>query len=496
MKPRQAIDAVQNLMRVRAYEAERLDGLAAVVRPSTNWAVQQAELGGRISWNNCTQVPVPSDATESMSRLAVRSETNFLPLVLDTFSQALKVDNYLTGDTAGGDRGTAKAWQWWQRNQMDARQTGLHRSTLHYGAAYNLILPAMTPGQEQSDTPDVYMYPCSPRTMTATYGERMLWDPANGGPVDDDWPIMAIEVKGPVIRLYDEEKVHFIGIKQRPTSTLGWGEPMFVKTSNFEYIEGRTHGVGVCPVVRYRDRVLLDGEEQYGIIEPLLTIQARINETTWGMLVAQYFAAFKQRYVIGWVPKSEAEALKMKVNDTWTFADTKNDVSVGQFDETDLTRYIDSKKSAVMDFSANAQLPPHAFGADGISNISEATLAALETSKERKTSEIRTSLGESHEQSLRLASHINGDTAGAQDFGSETKWQDMTAREFAAAVDGLGKLGTMLGVPSEILWEDIPGWTRSKVERAMQARDAAEDLSGILGQPPGTPTARTVQPES
>ena len=45
-------------------------------------------------------------------------------------------------------------------------------------------------------------------------------------------------------------------------------------------------------------------------------------------------------------------------------------MKVGQFDETDLTRYIDSKKSAVMDFSANAQLPPHAFGADGISNIS------------------------------------------------------------------------------------------------------------------------------
>ena len=54
----------------------------------------------------------------------------------------------------------------------------------------------------------------------------------------------------------------------------------------------------------------------------------------------------------------------------------------------------------------------------GSATSAEATLAALETSKERKTSEIRTSLGESHEQSLRLASHINGDSAGAQDFGS------------------------------------------------------------------------------
>jgi hypothetical protein len=43
--------------------------------------------------------------------------------------------------------------------------------------------------------------------------------------------------------------------------------------------------VGVTPVVRYRDRMLLDGEEQYGIIEPLLTMQDRINETTFGMMV-------------------------------------------------------------------------------------------------------------------------------------------------------------------------------------------------------------------
>lgn len=495
MNRNQAIEAVQDLLKIRGFEAERLDGLAAVVRPSTNWAVMQAQLSGRVEWRNTTQVPIPLDATESMARLAMRSETNFLPLVLDTFAQVLKVDNYLTGKLAPeADRSTASPWEWWQRNQMDARQTGLHRSTLHYGAAFNLVLPALTPGQDRQDAPSVYMYPKSPRSLTALYGERMLWDPADGGPVDDDWPIMALEVKGPMIRLYDEEKVHFIGVKNQPVSAMGWGDPMFLRAANFEYIEGRSHGVGVCPVVRYRDRVLLDGEEQYGVIEPLLTIQSRINETTWGMLVAQYYAAFKQRYVIGWVPKSEAESLKMKANDTWTFNDET--VKVGQFDETDLTRYIDSKKSAVMDFSSVAQLPPHAFGADGISNISEATLAALETAKERKSDEIRTSLGESHEQSLRLAAYIAGDTEAAGDFGSEVKWQDLTAREFAAAVDGLGKLAQMLNVPDEMLWEDIPGWTRSKVERARELRDQeGGGLAALLGNAPNPPPQQPVPTE-
>src|SRR5690606_27875129 len=62
-------------------------------------------------------------------------------------------------------------------------------------------------------------------------------------------------------------------------------------------------------------------------------------------------------------------------------------------------------------------------------------------------------------------------TSEAADFASEVKWQDMTARTFAQVVDGLGKLAQMLGVPFESLWEDIPGWTRSKVDRAKELRD-------------------------
>jgi hypothetical protein len=48
--------------------------------------------------------------------------------------------------------------------------------------------------------------------------------------------------------------------------------------------------------------MLLDGEEVFGIVEPLIDIQKRIDETTFGMLVAQYYQAFKQRYIIGWLP--------------------------------------------------------------------------------------------------------------------------------------------------------------------------------------------------
>ncbi len=454
----QALSAVQEmLVGPRAYESERLDGLALAVRPWTDaHALSQLELKGVNSPGGASGSPY-----QAVIGLARKSQTNFLPLVLDIFSQGLKVDDYLQGDQSGD---TPAVWQWWQRNKMDKRQTGINRATLHYGAAYATVLPGMNP---MAPSNEAYIRGVSPRQMTALYGDRMEWDPRTQSPADDDWPIMALEVDGAAIRLYDESDVHFIGVKSVPKSELGWRDPYYSQASNFEYIEKRSHGVGVCPVVRFEDRNLLDGEQELrGVIEPLLSVQKRIDETAFQMMVAQYYSAFIQRYVMGWIPSSQGEALKQAVSDVWYFKD--KDVKVGQFSAADLKGYLESGASAKRDLAALGQVPAQNLGIDGISNISEATLAGLEASKDRKESEIKTSLGESYEQVLRTCAHITGDSAAANDFASEVKWQDMTARTFAQVVDGLGKLATMLNVPAEALWEDIPGWTRSRVDRARQ----------------------------
>lgn len=463
MNKTQAVDAARNLLQgPRAFEAPRLDAIDAAMRPwSEAYALQSLGVTN-----------VGQGVRDSIIRMARKSQTNFLPLILDIFGQGLKVDNYLAGDASSS---TAAPWKWWQRNRMDARQTGLHRSALQYGVSYATVLPSLTAGDASS--PAAVIRGVSPRQMTALYGESLEWDPRVGGPVDDDWPIMALEMKGPMIRLYDEQNVHFIGAKKIPQSALGWKDPNYIAASNFEYIEGRAHGVGVCPVVRYQDRMLLDGEETFGIIEPLLSIQGRIDETTFAMLVAQYFSAFKLRYIIGWTPKTEADALRMSVKDTWTFGD--KDVKVGELIATDLKNYIDSKSSAIGDLSAIAQAPPQSMGAAGISNLSEAALAGLEAGRGRKSGELETSLGESHEQLLRTCAHITGDAASAADFASEVKWADATARSFAQTVDGLGKLAALLDIPDELLWEDIPGWTKTKVDRAKELRREMDEVPDV-----------------
>lgn len=472
MKPDVVIDTVRNiLMNARAYEATRLDKIHAATLPWTAAnALSHMEVKGSSSQLEGSMA--------SVIGLARKSQTNFLPLILQQYSQGLKVDNYLAGGemdplTKKPIQDQAKPWEWWQRNKFDARQTGIHYAALKYGVAYATVLPSMEPGIKPAlRTPSAYLRGVSPRQMTAIYGERMEWDPRVGGSVDDDWPMYAMEMNGPAIRFYDEEKVHFLGVKNIPESALGWKDPAYGNASNFDYIEGRSHGVGVCPIVRYQDRIQLDGEEQYGIIEPLLAIQSRIDETTFEMLVAQYYSAFKQRYVMGWMPKDQSEALRQAASDTWFFKDPQ--VKVGDFDAADLKGYLESKASAVRDLAAIGQIPAQNLGIDGISNISEATLAGLEAGKDRNTAEIATSLGESHEQLLRTCAHITGDTESAQDYASEVKWREQTARSFAQTVDGLVKLGTGLGIPEEILWEDIPGWTREKILRARRMKEDPE----------------------
>ena len=470
MKRHQAVDAAREMLQgPRAYEQRRLEKLKDALLP---WTGDQALAALEIRGATSAQMSGP------MPGLARKSQTNFLPLILDVYGQALKVDNYLTNVTVnplGGLRTGEQAgpWQWWQRNGFGAKQTGVNRGALHYGVSYATVLPSLrTRDETEGDAAAVMLRGVSPRQMTALYGEPLEWDPRKGGPVDDAWPIMALEMKGPMIRLYDEQAVHFIGVKNVPQSPLGWTDPSYTQVHNFEYIESRSHGVGVCPVVRFQDRILLDGEEQFGIVEPVLSIQERINETNFETLVAQYWSAFKQRYVMGWLPKSEQEAMRHAASDTWFFKD--KDVKVGQFDATELKNYTESKDSALRDLAAIGQVPAQQLGLSGISNISEASLAALEAGKDRKVSEIEASLGESYEQMLRTAAHIAGDAAAASDFASEVIWRDQTARSLAQTVDALGKMATMLNVPDEILWEDIPGWTREKVERALDARTSQD----------------------
>ena len=423
-----ALEQARMMIRWRAAEKEQLDKIHA--------------------YRSGTQaLPViPSGVPTEVRRLTQMSRVNILDLVISAVAQSLYVDGY----RPERESTNAPAWDIWQANKMDARQTAVHRGALSYGVSYVTVLPG-------DSAPVIRGY--SPRRMTVVYGE------------DDDWPMFALRAEPSggewLYRLYDDEAVYF----------LSGGEE---SGSGLTFVETREHDLGVCPVVRFLNRMELDGEI-VSEVEPLMPIQDQIDLTTFELLVAQHFGAFRQRYILGWTADTEEQQIKASASRLWTFEDSPGDISVGEFAQTDLKGYLDSRESSLRHAATISQTPAHELIGQMI-NLSAEALVAAEASQRRKIAEREMSFGESWEQTLALAGRMQGVEASDS---AQVRWRDTESRALAATVDALGKMAAMLGVPVQELWEKIPGVTQQDVERwkaAVAAGDPIASLEALLSR--------------
>ena len=445
----QVVDAAVTLLAMRDEEQPRLEKIAAYMR-------------GRQS-----SVYVPRGARNEYRWLINRSKVNILPLVVTVLAQNLFVDGYRPAKS-GED---ASAWAYWQANRMDRGQHGLHRAVGKYGLAYNVVLPGKVGDQGMP-----VITPKSPRRLTAFYGD----------PVEDEWPELAIEVtirnvapgkRQRVVLLYDDQaRYRLIGGMERSAGRLQ------LDTAPDAVME---HGLGVCPVVRYLGGDDLDGDKCVrGEVEPLFDLQDQLNMTTFNLMMAQHYGAFRQRYVSGMVatdengnPKAPFEA---NVDKLWVAEDA--DTKFGEFGQTDLGGYLASAEAEVKHIATISQTPPHNLLGQ-MANLSADALNAARDGLNSKVAEVKSVLGESHEQTMRLASLAAGDKAGWRDTSAQVVWRDTASRSLQATVDALGKLVQMLGVPAEELWEKIPGISQQDVTRwkaTAEKGDALGQLNGII----------------
>lgn len=433
-------------------------------------------------WQGVQNLPVliPSDAPREMKTLARISRVNICKIVVDSLAQSLFVDGFRSDPTGAADDSQSKIWKTWQANKMDARQSGLHRTAAAYGASYAIVLPG---------DPYPVIRPVSPRRLTAFYTDD-----------DPDWPALALERCGRgVWKLYDQDAVY----------TVSRDPSVKSRSDALDFVSEEIHDAGVVPVVRYLDEHDLDSDDDVeldqtifwpgmrvpmrGQIGPLMTLQDQIDVTTFGLLVAQWWGAFRQRYVIGWTAKSEQELFKAGMARLMTFEDPpaedgEGGVKVGEFGQTLLEGYIASREASLTHAATLSQTPVHEL-VGKLVNLSAEALAAAEQGHERKVGERQTSFGESHEQTLWLAGKYQNEKV---ELDAEVVWRDTSARSFAATVDGLGKLAQMLNVPAEELWLKIPGVTQQDVERwkASAAQgDSFDKLAQLLDrQAKPTPT--------
>jgi hypothetical protein len=423
----------------------------------------------RLYWTSRQALPgvIPRDAPREVREMARISRVNVIAIVVEAITQGLFVDAVRGPESTVNDTDPngpiAAAWRAWGLNSMASRQTGLHRAATAYGTAYTIV----TPGQ-----PVPVMRCVSPRMLTAAYGD------------DDLWPVDALESRGAGrYRLYDDTSVYRLVSK-------GVGE-------GFDFDGDNEHGAGVCPVIRHRDSIDLDADDDaepsgliggefgsgasqtrivIGQVAPLIPLQDQINLTSFSIKVAEWYAAFRQRYLVGWTGTAE-QRMAAAASQLWTFDADPESLKVGEFGQTDLTGYLASRADMMRFAATLSQTPVHELTGQLV-NLSAEALAAAEIGRDRKVNERETGHGESHLQTLGLVAQYMG-----MDWpdGSTLSWRDTSARAFAAVVDGLGKLAQMLNVPARELWSMVPGVTKEIVDRWRAAAEEGDMLDRLVG---------------
>jgi hypothetical protein len=412
---------------------------------------------------------IPKRAEAEFGVMVSRALENWLPLIVSAVAQNLTVEGYRRSDSPD-DLGP---WRYWADNLMDSRQGQVHRAALTFGVSYVSVVPGTNTISGESAP---VIRPMSPLSVTGVQE-----DP------DADWLDYAVRNLGRRIdgdetftawQVWDAEDITEVWV---PESDDGG-------TSDWRVVSTTAHGMGVCPVVQFRNR-WADAPDtrphELGEIAPLMPIQDRINATTFDMLVAQSYSAFRQRWATGMqIPKDPktgrpVETFQAAVDRIW--ATPSKDVKFGEFEQTNLDGYLKSREAGVKAMAAIAQVPPH-FLLGGMVNISADALTAAESGLARKVHERQTIFGESWEQVFRLAAWADGDHSSAEDTDARVIWHDAEARSLSQTVDALGKLSQMLGVPAEALWERVPGVTSFDVSmwRKIKAESDTYDAAAAL----------------
>lgn len=462
---------------IAGIAAALLNEHAASLQPSGHHGRVRRYLAGH---HDMPILPDDADRQPVYKALAVRSITNLLPRVSDTFVKLLTVDGIRTQSKVENE----PVWGYWQANKLDARQTIAHRGAIEYGASYVLVLPGdRAPAITALD----------PLRSMAWYEDE-----------DDDWPAFALRHRGRVMLNAKDTAERWELIDDRAIHTL-IVPSQGARKDRITVVSSLEHGLGLVPMVRFRDR--LDGEP-VGIIEPLITPQDRINDTVLALNIAMFFASFRQRYATGLeIPVDERPTIEVDgkevenpnfgqpyaefdaaIDRLWVTS--SKDARFGEFNQTLVDGHLAAIHQAMTSMAVLGQLPAGMLKGDLV-NVGADALATLYDITNRQARVYQLIFGEAWEQVFRLGAVAQG-TRVPDD--AEIRWRDPEARSFAATVDALGKMVQMLNVPFEAAWELIPGRTEGDFQRwraMLDARPVSDPsiLDDVLPNPPAADPA-------
>lgn len=402
------------------------------------WKKERAKQTVLRDWARGKHVPPfqPRDADPELAALLEKSPVPFIGLVVKILSQSMELVDYKPGIEELHN----PLWRIWDINRMTMRQKRLYRASLTGGQSFAMVLPG-------DPVPAVRVF--GPRSMVAVYQD----------PEADEWPMFAAfsEVASAThhhFTVVDETSLYRIQINN--------------EGDDLKWIEEQRHDAGVVPVIRYAGDVDEEGVPS-GEVEPLIPIQANIDQTNFDRLITQSLESWVVKYVTGMAkPDSQAEAdrVKMVLERGRMLLVENPDAKVGTLSGSDLTGYIEARRDSKQDLASAAQISQKSIIGSQSNNADGAEAqAAEEASTQRKIHDYLTSFGESHGQFFRLAGHLAGLEGAWDDYDGVADWSNSEIRSLSQVADAVGKLRSQVDAPVEGLWEMLPGMTKARMDR-------------------------------
>lgn len=384
------------------------------------------------------QPTAPNQTTELYRRIASLARTNVCGLVVDAVMERLAIDGVRTDSAA--DLGL---WRdVWAANALDAEAEVAHAEALKVGRSFVLVWP----------TPDgVSVTVEDPAELLVAYepGNRRRATAAIKAFRDGDTLDVTLWTASYVAR---------------------WGQT----AGRWALASIDTNPLGVVPVVELMCRPHF-GQPKAILTDSLLTIQDRINKTTFDLLVLSEFQAFRQRYAIGIEVETftdpDTGAVKAKnpltvgPDRTWLLqADDPSKAQIGQLDAADLGPHREQIEADIKLAAAISKTPVY-YLLSGMINVSADAIRAAETGHVAAVRSHQRSFGEAWEAVFGLAARALGQPAGAD---LEVMWASPESHSLAELADASLKL-QQAGYPFEAIARRL-GESQEEIARLQAQR--------------------------
>jgi len=423
---------------------------------------------------------VPESADAEYRLLAERCVTNWMPLLVRTPAQAMYVDGFNYGNDPDQDATDNFAWQHWQRSGLDARQDALYEGSFSLGHGFTVAERSKKARHKGKSVT---------RVLSAMLTSALYEDPVN-----DIDPVVALTVRRWPKEV--ESDKWEMGEAEMWDDTWKYSVKFDLADASKRQVRVERlerHGASECPVTRFPAAISAEGVTT-GVIEPMIPVQDRINQSIFDLLMVQTNGSFEVRWSTGMAPPLKKEAIYLKdehgniqyhpdgkpvieaIVDVLDEAgrpvpeevqlSTKRflmaedpDAKFGSLSGTPLDGYIASIDMSIRHLAMLSQTPPtHMMGS--IVNLSAEAMASAEIALRRKVENFKAQFGECWERDMNIAAEIDGNKT---DDRMETVWRDMEGESFAKSADALLKLKE-IGVPKVGLWSRIPGVTATELE--------------------------------